>query len=79
MHLAERWRERLIGDDRVFDEFVRTTGCGDLQALRTNIRAARIEHAAQRHGRQYRLLYQRIRAAMAPNASPEPPLDEPEE
>jgi len=81
MHLAERWRERLIGDDRVFDEFVRATGCGDLQALRTNIRAARIEHAAERHGRQYRLLYQRIRAAMAPSPgpNPEPTLDEPEE
>lgn len=71
MHLAERWRERLIADDRVFEEFVQTTGCSDLQALRTNIRAARVEHAAQRNGRQYRLLYQRIRAAMAPASGPE--------
>ncbi len=71
MHLAERWRERLIADDRVIDEFVQATGCGELQALRTNIRAARVEHAAQRNGRQYRLLYQRIRAAMAPGSGPE--------
>jgi ribosome-associated protein len=71
MHLAEHWRERLIADDRVFDEFVQATDCGDLQALRTNIRAARVEHTAQRNGRQYRLLYQRIRAAMAPRSGPE--------
>jgi len=71
MHLAERWRERLIADDRVIDEFDQATGCGELQALRTNIRAARVEHAAQRNGRQYRLLYQRIRAAMAPGSAPE--------
>jgi hypothetical protein len=59
----------------VFEEFVQTTGCGDLQALRTNIRAARVEHAAQRNGRQYRLLYQRIRAAMAPGSATRNGLD----
>jgi ribosome-associated protein len=65
MHEAERWRERLIEDDRLVVDFVERYAVEDLQQLRSNIRAARLEHASQRHGRQYRLLYKRLRAAMA--------------
>jgi ribosome-associated protein len=66
MHAAELWRERLIADDAVFDDLLRTIPFDDVQSLRINIRAARAEVAAQRHGRQYRLLYKRIHEAIAP-------------
>ena len=76
MHAAELWRERLIADDAVFDDLLRTIPFDDVQSLRINIRAARAEVAAQRHGRQYRLLYKRIHEAIAPRRAPKTANDD---
>jgi ribosome-associated protein len=64
MHLAERWRERLIADDAALTEFVAAYPAADVQWLRSAIRAARREVAARqgpRHARElYRWLHQHL-------------------
>lgn len=57
MHLAERWRDRLIADDAALTEFVAEHPDADVQWLRSTIRAARREAAAQRAPRHARELY----------------------
>jgi len=64
MHLAERWRDRLIADDDALTEFVAAHPAADVQWLRTTIRAARREGASQqgpRHARElYRCLHEQL-------------------
>jgi ribosome-associated protein len=64
MHLAERWRDRLIADDDALTEFVAAHPAADVQWLRTTIRAARREGASQqgpRHARElYRWLHEQL-------------------
>ncbi len=64
MHLAERWRDRLIADDDALTEFVAVHPAADVQWLRATIRAARRESASQqgpRHARElYRWLHEQL-------------------
>ena len=64
MHLAERWRERLIADDAALTEFVAAHPAADVQWLRATIRATRRESAMQqapRHARElYRWLHEQL-------------------
>ena len=64
MHLAERWRERLLEDDAALTEFVAAHPAADVQWLRATIRSARREHAAgqgPRHARElYRWLHEQL-------------------
>jgi len=64
MHLAERWRERLIADDAALTEFVAAHPAVDAQWLRAAIRATRRENAmgqAPRHARElYRWLHEQL-------------------
>lgn len=57
MHLAERWRDRLIADDAALTEFVAAVPAADVQWLRSAIRAARREAATQQAPRHARELY----------------------
>jgi ribosome-associated protein len=57
MHLAERWRDRLLEDDVALTEFVAAHPAADVQWLRATIRAARRENAAQQGPRHARELY----------------------
>jgi ribosome-associated protein len=69
MHLAERWRERLLADDAALTEFVAAHPAADVQWLRATIRATRRESATQqapRHARElYRWLHQELDNAAA--------------
>ena len=64
MHLAERWRDRLIADDAALTEFVAAHPTADVPWLRAAIRATRRESAmgqAPRHARElYRWLHEQL-------------------
>ncbi len=61
--MAERWRERLLGEDAaVFAEFASAYPRTDMQQLRTLIRNAKKEREAGKPPRDFRKLYQLIRA-----------------
>src|SRR5512134_938568 len=64
MHLAERWRDRLLEDDAALTEFVAAHPAADVQWLRATIRAARRESVIQqgpRHARElYRWLHEQL-------------------
>jgi ribosome-associated protein len=68
MHLAERWRERLLADDGALTEFVAAHPGADVQWLRAAIRAARREIAAQQAPRHARELYRWLHEQLAPPA-----------
>ena len=65
MHLAERWRDRLLADAQCLTEFADAHPGTDFTRLRNLIRSAGKEKAAGRPLREYRELYRAIRAAMA--------------
>ena len=61
MHLAERWRERLLKEEEALAEFSATYPTTDFQQLRTFIRNARKEQETGKPPRDFRKLYQLIR------------------
>ena len=65
MHLAERWRERLLADPVALTEFAAQYAPREIGALRTLIRNAAREQHAGRPPKDQRELYRAIRAAMA--------------
>ena len=69
LHKAERWREELLASDDALTRWTSAHPGGDLQQLRSLVRAARkdakAEQADQRHGRAYRELFQLIKAGLA--------------
>ena len=75
LHLAQTWRDRLIGDDDAFGEWILQFPQSDSQQLRALIRQARKDAkpekpeksgGAVRHGRAYRDIFQMVRAALSP-------------
>jgi ribosome-associated protein len=58
---VEQWRDRLLGDDQALTEFAREHAHADLQALRTLIRNARREIAANREPHAQRALFRALR------------------
>ncbi len=82
LHLAETWRDRLIGEDGAFEEWLLKSPQTDSQQLRALIRQARKDAKpekpglAPRHGRAYREIFQLVRAALTPeNLRPEDPAN----
>ena len=71
LHAAEEWRERLIADDGALTEWMAQRPDTDAQQLRTLIRQARKDRAAdapgqaQRQGRAVRQLFQLLREHLA--------------
>ncbi len=64
LHDIERWRERLMAEDTAVSEFLGDyPGC-DSQQLRTLIRNARKELAANRPPASYRALFRMLREVM---------------
>lgn len=70
-----KWRERLLADDAALTAWFNAYPSGDTRQLRSLVRLARKEEAAAiaesatsgeplQHGRYYRELFQRLRAAM---------------
>lgn len=64
MHLAERWRERLLKDTEAFALFANDYRDTDLQQLRTMIRNAQKEEAQSKPPRDFRKIYQVVRDAI---------------
>src|SRR5512137_1723002 len=69
MHLAERWRDRLLADDGALTEFMAERPGADVQWLRTTIRAARREHAAGQPPKHARELYRWLHDELSPHLS----------
>ncbi|NRF67643.1 DUF615 domain-containing protein [Aquincola sp. S2] len=71
LHEAERWRDELIAGDDASTRWAATYPQSDLQRLRSLIRTARKDAAAQpeqRSGRGYRELFQFIKPWLATDA-----------
>jgi len=65
MHLAERWRERLLKEPDALALFANEYRDMDFQQLRTMIRNAQKEQAQNKPPRDFRKIYQFVREAMA--------------
>jgi ribosome-associated protein len=65
MHRAERWRERLLSNDTAISEFVNAFPGVDVQKLRTMLRNAKQEAAAEKPPKFYRALFREIRETMS--------------
>lgn len=61
LHLIERWRTRLLGDDQALGELAGAHPDADLQRLRTLIRNVRREAEAKKPPKSYRELFQALR------------------
>ncbi|MDE2478864.1 MAG: DUF615 domain-containing protein [Betaproteobacteria bacterium] len=75
LHQLEDWRERLLADDSALAELVREHPGAAVQELRQCIRAARAERAGAKPPRQYRLLYQHLKALLLPDAPAHDPAE----
>ena len=75
LHQLEDWRARLLADDSALAELVRKHPGAAVQELRQCIRAARAERAGAKAPRQYRLLYQHLKALLLPEASAHAPTE----
>lgn len=69
MHLAERWRERLLADDEALTDFMAERPGADVQWLRATIRAARREHSAGQPPKHARALYRWLHDELTPHLS----------
>lgn len=65
MHLAERWRDRLLDDDPALTDFLAERPGADVQWLRATIRAARRERAAGQPPKHARALYRWLHDQLA--------------
>ena len=64
LHEAERWRAELVADDSAVERWAQAFPQSDLQQLRSLVRAARVDAAAdagQRGGRGWRALFQFVK------------------
>lgn len=78
LHEAERWRVDLIASDDALTRWMAEHPDTDAQALRSLIRAARKDAAAQpeqRSGKAFRELFQRIKQHSKPGTEPAPSED----
>ncbi|HEX8873922.1 MAG TPA: ribosome biogenesis factor YjgA [Nitrosospira sp.] len=60
LHLLERWRDRLLADERVLTELGQTCPGADLSRLRTLMRNASSEKLANKPPRSYRALFHEL-------------------
>jgi ribosome-associated protein len=78
LHLAESWRERLLGAEDAFGDWLAQHPDTDSQQLRALIRQARKDAvpekpgAAVRHGRAYRDIFQILREHLSHNEATGP-------
>jgi ribosome-associated protein len=84
LHQAEQWRDRLIADDGALTDWMQAAPDTDVQTLRALIRQARKDAQgvterpgeALRHGKAYREIFQRVRAALSRDDTDESPTAE---
>jgi ribosome-associated protein len=70
MHALERWRDKLLADDRALTELKEQHPEADMQQLRTLIRNARKEQAEQKPPKAYREIFQILKQLKAAPSSP---------
>jgi ribosome-associated protein len=78
-HTMERWRTRLIAEQNALQEFLSAFPKADIQQLRTLIRNAQREEAAQKPPKSSRELFKLIRELSEGNSESEPDKTEPNE
>lgn len=61
LHLAERWRERLLADDNAITEFLNEHSGAEAQSLRNLVRNCRKDLAQDRNSGSSRKLFRYIR------------------
>jgi ribosome-associated protein len=66
LHLLERWRDRLLADERALTELVQTYPGADLQRLRALMRNANSEKLASKPPRSFRALFQELQRIIQP-------------
>ena len=77
LHLIERWRDLLLGDDAMLTKFLGEHPTVDVQAVRNIIRNARKEKELGKPPKYYRELCQAIKTALDDGAAPDT-AEEPE-
>lgn len=60
-HLVERWRERLLNEEKAFDEFARTYPQADLTHLRNLVRSILKDRIADKPPKQFRAFFRQLR------------------
>ena len=68
-HVMERWRTRLLADPNVVSEFLTAFPQADIQQIRTLIRNAQREEAANKPPKSSRELFKKIRELSEVNIS----------
>jgi ribosome-associated protein len=69
LHLAERWRDRLIDEETALSEFAREYALRDWQSLRSLVVEARKERSESRPPRRYREVFRSVREILDAAAS----------
>jgi ribosome-associated protein len=75
LHELERWRDKLLADDKAISELVLAHPRADVQRLRTLIRNAHKELAAARPPKNSRELFKELRQLMLEDSGPEDEAD----
>ncbi|WAV93386.1 DUF615 domain-containing protein [Oxalobacter aliiformigenes] len=79
MHALENQREKLLADERALTEFLHKYPQADIQQLRTLIRNAKKETAANKPPKAYREIYRLLKQIMTASPLPEHENHESEE
>ena len=79
MHALENQREKLLADERALTEFLHKYPQADIQQLRTLIRNAKKETAANKPPKAYREIYRLLKQIMTAPPLPKPEIHESEE
>ncbi|HET7060724.1 MAG TPA: ribosome biogenesis factor YjgA [Nitrosospira sp.] len=67
LHLLERWRDRLLADEKGLMDFAQAYPAADLQHLGTLVRDAKGERLANKPPRQFRELFQELQRIVPEN------------
>ena len=68
LHLIERWRLKLLDDDKGLDALIAEYPRADIQRLRTLIRNIKREKEAEKPPKSFRELFQVLRETLTPTA-----------
>ena len=77
LHLLERWRARLLNDEKALEAFITEYPRADIPQLRALIRNARKEQEQNKPPKSYREIFQFLKALEAPGGNNEDHDDEP--
>lgn len=77
LHLVENWRDRLLQNDQAINELATEFAGADLQQIRTLVRNAHRELAANKPPKSSRALFKLLREIILPDTQAE--TDQPEE